>query len=145
VKLVLQRVKQAQVSVEGKQVGAIGAGLLVFLCIEKGDDEKLAEHYASKVVDLRIFGDEQGKMNRSLREVAGEVLLISQFTLAADAEKGRRPSFDRAAPPETADRLYRYFTSKLQDLGVTVATGVFQAFMEVALINDGPVTILLGN
>ncbi|HJZ13413.1 MAG TPA: D-aminoacyl-tRNA deacylase [Acidobacteriota bacterium] len=144
-KLVLQRVKEARVSVEGKQVGVIGAGLLVFLCIEKGDDEQLAEHYASKVVELRIFGDEQGKMNRSLREVGGEVLLISQFTLAADAEKGRRPSFDRAAPPETADRLYRHFAGKLQALGISVATGVFQAFMEVALINDGPVTILLGN
>jgi D-tyrosyl-tRNA(Tyr) deacylase len=145
VKLVLQRVKEAHVTVEEKQVGAIGRGLLVFLCIEKGDDEKKAHHYASKVVELRIFRDEQGKMNRSVREAGGSVLLISQFTLAADAEKGRRPSFDRAAPPDVAERLYICFADKVKALGVPVATGVFQAMMEVSLVNDGPVTILLGS
>lgn len=144
-KLVLQRVKQGSVSIAGKEVSSIGAGLLVFLCIEKGDDEKKADHYAAKVVDLRIFADEQGKMNRSVRDVSGAVLLISQFTLAADAEKGRRPGFDRAAPPETAERLYAYFTERLKALDVPVSTGVFQAYMEVSLINDGPVTILLGS
>jgi len=141
----LQRVSSAHVAVAGRTISGIGNGLLVFLCAVRGDTEKDLDYVVRKVAALRIFEDEQGKMNRSLREVGGEVLLISQFTLAADAEKGRRPSFDRAAPPETADRLYRHFAGKLQALGISVATGVFQAFMEVALINDGPVTILLGN
>jgi len=116
----------------------------VFLCIEKGDDRTMADTYAKKTVELRIFSDEAGKMNRSVKETGGEVLLISQFTLAADAEKGRRPSFDRAAPPDTANELYLYFAGKLAEEGVRVATGVFAADMKVALINDGPVTILLG-
>lgn len=143
-KLVLQRVTEAYVSVDGSAIGSIGPGLVVFLCVEKGDDAAVAEHYANKLAELRIFEDEAGKMNRSIKEIGGEVLLISQFTLAADAEKGRRPSFDKAALPEQAEELYRYFARKVTDEGVRVATGIFGANMRVGLINDGPVTILLG-
>ena len=143
-RLVLQRVSKASVSVDGSITGAIGAGLLIFLCIEKGDTKGVAERYAAKVASLRVFEDEAGKMNRSILESRGEVLLISQFTLAADAEKGRRPSFDRAAPPEQARVLYDYFTAKLKETGVRVSTGVFQAMMKVQLVNDGPVTLILG-
>lgn len=144
-KLVIQRVSEASVTVDDRIVGSIGRGLLVFLCVERGDDEKNADHYAHKVAGLRIFPDEAGKMNRSVIEIKGEVLLVSQFTLAGDVEKGMRPSFVNAAPPEEADRLYLYFAEKLKQEGVTVATGVFRAMMKVALINDGPVTIILGN
>jgi len=143
-KLVLQRVSEAMVMVDGKQTGSIGRGLVVFLCIEKGDDRALADHYASKTVELRIFGDWAGKMNLSIKEAGGEILLVSQFTLAADAEKGRRPSFDRAAPPEMANELYEYFAARLVAEGVRTSTGVFAADMKVCLVNDGPVTILLG-
>lgn len=143
-KLVLQRVSEASVSVNGDVIGAIGKGLVVFLCIEKGDTESIANRYAGKVASLRIFEDEAGKMNRSILESGGQVLLISQFTLAADAEKGRRPSFDRAAPPEQARSLYEYFERKLKETGVPVVTGVFQAMMKVHLMNDGPVTLILG-
>jgi D-aminoacyl-tRNA deacylase len=143
-KLVVQRVSQARVDVEGKEVARIGEGLLIFLCIERGDNEKLAEHYARKVAGLRIFSDEQGKMNLSIQQKGGEVLVISQFTLAGDVERGRRPSFIQAAPPALAEQLYRYFADQLQRLGVRVGVGVFQAYMHVALVNDGPVTILLG-
>ena len=117
-KLVLQRVSEASVTIDGKQTGSIGRGLVVFLCVEKGDDRSVAEHYAKKTVELRIFGDEAGKMNVSIKEAAGEILLVSQFTLAADAEKGRRPSFDRAAAPDMANELYEYFASKLIAEGV---------------------------
>ena len=143
-KLVVQRVSEAYVSVDGTPVGSIGRGLVVFLCVEKGDDRDLADHYASKVVELRIFNDEEMKMNRSIKEVGGEILLISQFTLAADAEKGRRPSFDKAERPEVAEDLYRYFARKIAYEGVAVVTGVFQAYMKIGLVNDGPVTIILG-
>jgi len=143
-KLVVQRVTEASVSVDGRLVSTIGQGLLVLLCIEKGDSEPLADHYARKVAELRIFQDEAGKMNRSIKDTGGNVLLISQFTLAGDVEKGRRPSFDRAAPPEEAERLYSYFAQKMREEGVALQTGVFQAYMKVALVNDGPVTILLG-
>jgi D-tyrosyl-tRNA(Tyr) deacylase len=143
-KLVLQRVSEASVSVENQIIGRIGAGLVLFLCIEKGDSDATADRYASKVAGLRIFEDESGKMNRSILETGGQVLLISQFTLAADAEKGRRPSFDRAAPPESARRLYEYFAHKLSGEGVTVVTGIFQAMMKVTLVNEGPVTLILG-
>jgi len=144
-KLVVQRVTEASVSVDGRLMSSIGAGLLLFLCIEKGDNQTLADHYARKVAELRIFPDEAGKMNRSVKQTGGSVLLISQFTLAGDVEKGRRPSFDRAAPPEEAERLYSYFAQKIHEEGITVHTGIFQAYMKVALVNDGPVTILLGN
>lgn len=143
-KLVIQRVSEASVAVDGNIVGKIGRGLLVFLCVEKGDGEGVASHYARKVAELRIFSDDAGKMNLSVKDTGGEVLLISQFTLSANVEKGRRPSFDQAAPPEDADRLYRFFAEKLQQEGVPVATGVFRAMMQVSLINDGPVTIILG-
>ncbi len=143
-KLVVQRVSESSVSVDGRIVGQIGQGLLVFLCIEHNDDEKLAAHYAHKVAGLRIFPDDAGKMNRSLLDIKGEVLLISQFTLAADVEKGMRPSFIGAAPPEEADRLYLFFAEKLKEEGISVKTGVFRAHMNVSLVNDGPVTILLG-
>ena len=143
-KLVLQRVSQAYVTVEGVAVSSIAHGLVVFLCIEKGDTDDQISHYAGKVVELRIFSDEQGKMNRSLKEVRGEILLISQFTLAGDAEKGRRPSFDKAAPPEVAKIFYERFARSIAEQGVHVVTGVFQAHMQVGLVNDGPVTIILG-
>lgn len=143
-KLVVQRVSEASVTVDGETVGRIGLGLVVLLCVEKGDDEAIAEHYARKVAEVRIFGDDDGKMNLSVKDIGGEVLLISQFTLAGDVDKGRRPSFDQAAPPEEADRLYRAFAARLQACEIPVATGVFRAMMQVALINDGPVTIILG-
>ena len=143
-KLVLQRVLEASVTVEGKVAGKIGRGLLVFLCVEKEDTDALADHYARKTAVLRIFGDDAGKMNLSVKEIGGEVLLVSQFTLAGDVEKGRRPSFDQAASPEEGDRLYQRFAKTLQAEGVPVATGIFRAMMQVALINDGPVTILMG-
>lgn len=143
-KLVLQRVQEAAVSVDGTTVGSIGHGLLVLLCIEKEDTPALAAHYASKTVELRIFNDEQGKMNRSLLDTGGELLLVSQFTLSADAEKGRRPSFDRAAPPDIAERLCSEFADHVKARGIRVATGLFRAMMKVSLVNDGPVTILLG-
>jgi D-aminoacyl-tRNA deacylase len=145
VKLVLQRVSEASVSIGSTQSGAIESGLVVFLCVEVGDDPKMADHYAGKVADLRIFPDEQGKMNRSVKEAGGSILLISQFTLAADVEKGRRPSFIHAARPEQAEPLYNLFAEKLRAHGIPVSTGVFQAFMKVSLVNDGPVTIILGN
>jgi D-tyrosyl-tRNA(Tyr) deacylase len=143
-KLVIQRVSEASVTVDGRTVGSIGRGLLVFLCVERGDDEKIADHYAHKVAGLRIFPDDAGKMNRSVIETQGGILLVSQFTLAGDVEKGMRPSFVNAAPPEEADRLYLYFAEKLKQEGVPVATGVFRAMMKVALVNDGPVTIIMG-
>jgi D-tyrosyl-tRNA(Tyr) deacylase len=143
-KLVLQRVSEASVSVDSKQVGSIGKGLVVFLCIEKGDTLDLVKRYASKVVQLRIFEDSDGKMNLSIGEVNGQVLLISQFTLAADAEKGRRPSFDRAAHPEVALPLYNQFAQEITSSGIQVIQGVFQAMMKVSLVNDGPVTLILG-
>lgn len=143
-KLVLQRVSEASVSVESVITGAIGPGVVIFLCIEKGDSSAGVEHYATKVAELRIFPDDQGKMNRSLKDFGGEALLISQFTLAADSEKGRRPSFDRAERPDLAEKLYEYFGSQLRSHGIRVQTGIFQAYMKVQLVNDGPVTILLG-
>jgi D-tyrosyl-tRNA(Tyr) deacylase len=143
-KLVIQRVSEASVTVDDRIVGSIGRGLLVFLCVERDDDEKIAGHYAHKVAGLRIFPDDAGKMNRSVIDAQGEILLVSQFTLAGDVEKGMRPSFVNAAPPDEADRLYLYFAEKLKQEGISVATGVFRAFMKVALVNDGPVTIIMG-
>lgn len=143
-KIVLQRVSEASVSVEGKIVGEIGPGMLVLLGVEKGDDESIAAHYAAKVVEIRIFNDDAGKMNRSIRDAAGEILLVSQFTLAADVERGRRPGFERAAPPELAEKLYELFASKVREQNVRVSTGIFRAYMAVKLVNDGPVTIILG-
>jgi len=140
---VVQRVKSAKVDVDGKQVGEIGQGLLVFLGVGERDSEKDAEYLANKIAHLRIFSDEKGLMNLSILDTGGALLVVSQFTLWADCVKGRRPSFTRAAVPDRAQELYEYFNLNLQKLGLQVATGVFQALMEVHLINDGPVTILL--
>ncbi len=129
--------------VEGRTVGAIDRGLLVLLGVERDDTADLAGQMADKTAELRIFPDDAGKMNRSVEEIGGGVLVVSQFTLAAATRKGRRPSFHLAAPPELAERLYRDYVEALSRRGLTVAEGVFQAMMEVELVNDGPVTVLL--
>jgi len=143
VRAVVQRVGEAEVRAEGKVVGRIGRGLLVLLGVGVGDTEKDAELLAEKVVNLRVFPDEAGAMNRSLLDVKGELLVVSQFTLFGDARKGRRPSFIDAAPPEEANRLYRHCVAKARSSGVRVEEGIFRAMMDVSLINEGPVTILL--
>jgi D-tyrosyl-tRNA(Tyr) deacylase len=140
---VIQRVGKARVEVEGKTVGAIEQGMLLLLGVEKGDQEGDANWLAHKVAALRIFNDEAGKMNLSLAEINGGILVVSQFTLAGNVAKGRRPSFDSAAPPTEANRLYELVVERLRQAGLTVATGIFQADMQVHLVNDGPVTFLL--
>lgn len=140
---VVQRVSRASVSVEGVQIAQIGVGLLVLLGVAGGDDESQADYLAEKIVGLRIFEDSAGKMNLSLQDRGGELLVVSQFTLLADCRKGRRPGFSKAAPPELAEPLCRYFVAQLQQRGLTVQTGRFQAEMSVELVNAGPVTILL--
>ena len=142
-KAVLQRVAEASVTVNGQLIGRIGAGLLVLLCAERGDSEAQAERMLAKILKLRIFGDAEGKMNRSLQDVAGGLLVVSQFTLAADASGGNRPGFSSAAPPAEGQRLYDYFVARARDTHPVVQTGQFGADMKVALINDGPVTIPL--
>ena len=139
----LQRVTQASVEVDGIITGAVGVGLLVLLGIASGDTEEVAQKLADKVGGLRIFSDEQGKFNLSLHDVAGAVLVVSQFTLLADTRKGKRPSFVDAAPPEIAERLVAAFCDQLRHAGIQVETGVFGAHMHVALVNDGPVTLML--
>jgi len=143
VRAVIQRVKDASVTVDGTVVGAIEAGLLIYLGVAKGDEEKAARWLAEKVVKLRIFHDEEGKMNRALCDVAGAALVISQFTLLANLRKGNRPSWDDAAPPEEAERLYRLFVTCLRTLVPIVETGSFGAHMDVRYTNDGPVTFVL--
>lgn len=140
---VVQRVKQASVTVAGEVTGEIGPGLLVLLGVGGGDSEKDADYLAGKIFHLRIFADNADKMNLTVGETGGALLVVSQFTLHGDCRKGRRPSYNAAAPPETAEKLYDYFVAALRALGAPVATGRFQAMMEVNLINDGPVTILL--
>jgi len=140
---VIQRVSRAQVRVQGEVAGAIGPGLLVLLGVGAGDAVADAAYLAEKTAGLRIFEDEAAKMNRSLTEFGGEVLVISQFTLFGDVRRGRRPSFDQAAPPTEADALYQKYVEFLREAGLTVETGVFQAMMQVDLTNEGPVTILL--
>jgi len=140
---VVQRVSSAQVTVGEEVVGKIGAGLLVLLGVAKSDTQADADYLASKILGLRIFDDENGKMNLSLAETRGSVLAVSQFTLYGDARKGRRPSFDEAAPPQLANELYQHFVRKIREAGFTCQTGRFQAMMTVELVNDGPVTILL--
>ena len=142
-KAVLQRVKRASVSVDGRQVAAIGPGLLILLGVHTDDTPAEADWMAAKCAELRIFDDEQGVMNRSVRESAGGALVVSQFTLLADCRKGRRPSWHEAAPPEKGKELYEYFVTKLRPLVPQVATGVFGAMMDLELVNDGPVTIVL--
>src|SRR5258706_13756930 len=140
---VIQRVSRAKVTVEGRISGEIGAGLMVLLGVGREDSPSVAASLAEKVANLRIFEDEQGKMNRSLLDVKGAALVVSQFTLYGDARGQRRPSFISAAPPELAKRLYDEFCEALRRLGIIVATGIFQAMMSVELVNEGPVTILL--
>ena len=142
-KAVIQRVGAATVEVDAKTVGQIGKGILVLLGVEKGDGEQDAAWLAEKIANLRIFEDDKGKMNLSVREIGGELLAVSQFTLAGNCAKGRRPSFDSAAPPEEANRLYEFFVGKLREQGLPVETGIFQAMMQVSLVNDGPVTFIL--
>ncbi len=139
----LQRVLEASVTVDTELVGRIDRGLLILLGVGQEDTPQDAEALADKIVELRIFEDDEGKMNRSLLDVQGELLAVSQFTLLADCRKGRRPSFVQAAPPELAERLYEAFVARVRARGVTTATGRFRAHMHVALINDGPVTIVL--
>ena len=140
---VVQRVSRARVSVEGRATGEIGAGVVVLMAVGREDTAATASAMAEKVANLRIFGDDAGKMNRSLVDMGGGALVISQFTLYGDARGQRRPSFIQAAPPELGKALYEEFVSALKALGVQVETGVFQAHMSVELVNDGPVTILL--
>jgi D-aminoacyl-tRNA deacylase len=140
---VVQRVSRARVEVDGKVTGEIGAGLLVLLGVSKTDQESDADFVAEKIVNLRIFSDAAGKMNLSLLDAGGALLAVSQFTLYGDCRKGRRPSFDQAAPAEQARALYERFVEAARRGGVRVETGVFQAHMEVSLVNDGPVTLLV--
>ena len=140
---VIQRVTRASVTVEGRVTGEIGAGLLVLLGVSRTDNPESAAYLAEKIANLRIFSDEAGKMNLSLLDVGGSALLVSQFTLYGDTRGGRRPSYIQAAPPEQASLLYQEFVRSIRSLGVPVQTGVFQAHMQVELVNDGPVTILL--
>jgi D-tyrosyl-tRNA(Tyr) deacylase len=142
-KVLLQRVRRAAVRVNGETVGNIDRGLLVFLGVEQGDGERDVDYLADKTAELRVFPDDQGRMNRSVIDAGGAALVVSQFTLAATTRRGRRPSYSRAAPPELAEPLYRRFQERLRARGLAVAAGVFQASMEVELVNDGPVTILL--
>jgi D-aminoacyl-tRNA deacylase len=138
----VQRVSEASVTVDGAVTGLIGRGLLTFLGVRHSDTEVQAEHLAKKVLHLRIFPDEQGKMNRSLTDVSGELLVISQFTLYADTRTGNRPSYSEAARPEIAQRLYQHFVAVCRKTGLKVETGVFRAHMDVRLVNDGPVTLM---
>ena len=142
-KTLLQRVSRAMVRVDGEIVGRIGCGLLVLLGVEGDDLPEDADYMASKTAGLRIFSDDSGNMNRSVLDAGGSVLVVSQFTLAADTRRGRRPSFSAAATPDLAESLYRRYVESLKAEGVPVQTGTFQAMMEVELVNDGPVTVLL--
>jgi len=142
-KAVIQRVQSAQVYVDGRPSGKIGKGLLVFVGVGKGDDENDVSYMVSKLPDLRIFEDTSGKFNLSLKEMDGEILIVSQFTLFGDCRKGRRPSFTEAQEPTVAKNLYERLIHKLREQGIPVQTGEFQAKMEVHLVNDGPVTLLL--
>ncbi len=143
-RIVLQRVKSASVTVAAETVSEIGPGLLLLVGVARGDGEAEAGWLAEKVAGLRVFADEEGRMNLSVRDTGGEVLAVSQFTLLADTRKGKRPSFVGAAPPEVAEPLFDYFCERLRAAGVaSVKTGLFGAMMDVALVNDGPVTIVL--
>jgi len=142
-KAVIQRVAQAKVEADGKAVGQIGKGILVYLSVGKGDQKKNAEFAADKIVNLRIFPDENDKMNLSVKDISGEILLVSNFTLHGDCRKGRRPGFDLAAEPNMAKELYDYTVELVRQSGVKVETGIFAASMKVSSINDGPVTFII--
>jgi D-tyrosyl-tRNA(Tyr) deacylase len=142
-RIVVQRVSRAAVRVDGETVGAIGRGLLLLVGVERADGEPILDTLASKVVNLRLFPDEAGRMNRSTLEENASMLVVSQFTLAANLERGRRPGFDRAASPERAEALFGAFVARLRSHGLRVETGRFRAMMEVELVNDGPVTFVL--
>jgi D-aminoacyl-tRNA deacylase len=143
VRFVIQRVTRASVRIEGKLESGIGAGLLVLIGVAATDTPAQADYLAGKLVNLRIFPDDEGRMNRSALDVSASLLLVSQFTLYGDCRKGRRPSFDAVAPPELARELYEYVVTRVRAQGLVTRTGVFQAHMEVELVNDGPVTLLL--
>jgi len=140
---VIQKVSAASVSVDGEEISRIGKGLLVLLGVSKTDTESAADYLSAKIAHLRVFEDPEGKLNRSLLEVGGEMLVVSQFTLLGDCRKGRRPSFTAAAEPDHALRLYEHFVRQAASLGIPVKTGRFQALMAVSLVNDGPVTLVL--
>jgi D-tyrosyl-tRNA(Tyr) deacylase len=142
-RLLIQRVSEAAVTVDGSTAGSIRAGLLVFLGVARNDTSADADYLVDKLLGVRVFPDEAGKMNRSVNEVGGALLIVSQFTLYGDCRKGRRPSFDQAAPPDLAHSLYEYFVQAARRGPVPVETGVFQATMDVTLVNQGPVTILI--
>jgi D-tyrosyl-tRNA(Tyr) deacylase len=143
VKALVQRVSQASVSITGEEVGKIGRGLVVLLGVAGGDEEKDAQYLMQKIINLRIFADAQSKFNLSALDINGELLLVSQFTLLADTRRGRRPGFDKAAPPELAEKLFDYCVGLARESGLKVATGRFQEYMQVEIHNDGPVTIML--
>ena len=140
---VIQRVSRASVTIGGEEHSRIGAGMLVLLGVEKEDTQEDAQVLARRITELRIFEDDAGKMNRSIVETGGQILAVSQFTLLGDCRKGRRPSFDGAAPPDVARTLYQKFVDEIDVLGIPVSTGVFQAMMDVELVNQGPVTFIL--
>ncbi len=142
-RIVLQRVSEASVCVDGREVARIGPGLLLLVGFGRDDSEDELRFWARKIPELRVFRDDRGRMNRSLRDIGGEILCVSQFTLHGDASRGRRPGFERAAPSEVAADLYATFLRLLREEGVSVQSGVFGARMEVALVNDGPVTLIL--
>ena len=139
----LQRVKRSSVTINDELYSEIGAGILVLFGVEKGDEKEKAEKIADKISKLRIFEDKNGKMNKSVTDISGEILVVSQFTLAGNCSKGTRPSFDNAEEPKRAKEIYEYFIEKLKEKGLTVKHGVFGAMMDVELINDGPVTFIL--
>ena len=142
-KVLIQRVKKASVTIENKLFSSINKGILAFVGIEKGDTQEQVEKAAKKIANLRIFPDENDKMNRSLIDVQGEMLIVSQFTLCGDCKKGTRPSFDKSAPPDVANQLYENFVKEIQNYGIKTQTGKFAAMMDVELINDGPVTFMI--
>lgn len=144
-KIVIQRVKTASVTIDGNIFSSIGKGLLILYGVEKGDTEENSKYLCEKILKLRIFEDENGKMNLSVRDVQGELMVVSQFTLAGDTKKGTRPSLDNAMPPVQANLMYENFVSMLKDSGLKVKTGTFGAMMDVSLINDGPVTFILNS